>query len=109
MKFSYILFLMGFPNIAFAASGKGEFGLIVISIIFLWIIFFGSNNSKIYLFKIISVIALIVGYMFLLMKIGQHFQLVYTPGKENGLISISIFLVGWFVPLVIYGKSSGKS
>jgi hypothetical protein len=109
MNFFNFILIGIFPSIAYGANGKGQFGLIVAAIVVLWIVVFGSNDSKVYLLKLISVMALVVGYAFFLFEVGQHFQLQLTPNKHIGLVSILIFVIGWFFPIVVYAKLSDKN
>jgi Mn2+/Fe2+ NRAMP family transporter len=109
MNYINFFLLILIPGIAYAENGKSVVGAFLIFLVILWIVFFGSTDSKITLIKTISIILFIIGYIYFLIKLGHFFQLKYTPEKENGFVSFLIFIVGWFGPLVIYAKSNSKS
>ena len=90
------------------AASSSSFGLYVIGIVYLLGIFFCGKDIRQVLLGIALALVGFYLYAFALFKIGSALQ-VLTSGdtpknREISLLSLIIFLIGWFLPIYIYSK-----
>ena len=85
--------------------GFGGFVLFVVVPAILAFVF-GTNEIRKGILGIILVIVCVCGYMYGLLEFAKYVQYHVNPVKHgSGLISILVFIVGWFVPIWIWSKA----
>jgi hypothetical protein len=90
------------------SGGNMGFGGFVIFVVVPAILafIFGTNEIRKVILKIILVIVCVCGYMLALLEFAKYVQYHLYPVKHGiGLISILVFVLGWFVPIWIWSKA----